>query len=143
MIVRRGSKYASVTKLAGLNNATLGVQIGTTSLSAVNDLITPNNWAKVDNTSNDVVHALKDGLVDGIVTDLPTAFCITAAQLPHSVIAGQFDLPGGASWGLLLQKNAALTNCVSAAVNTLRANGTLQQITQKRMGASAGAPALN
>ena len=143
VIVKKGSKYATGTNLAGLKDATLGVQIGTTSLSAVNDLIKPANQPKVFNTSNDVVNALKDGLVDGIVTDLPTAFYITSAQLPNTVISGQFAAPGGDTWGLLLQKNSPLTTCVSAAVNTLRANGQLQQLTEKWMGTSAGAPKLN
>ena len=143
VIVKKGSKYATVTNLAGLKDATLGVQIGTTSLSAVNDLIKPTNQVKVYNTSNDVVNALKDGLVDGIVTDLPTAFYITSAQLPNTAIAGQFSAPGGDTWGLLLQKKSTLTTCVSAAVNTLRANGTLQSLTDKWMSSSAGAPKLN
>lgn len=143
VIVKKGSKYATVTNLAGLKDATLGVQIGTTSLSAVNDLIKPTNQVKVYNTSNDVVNALKDGLVDGIVTDLPTAFYITSAQLPNTAIAGQFSAPGGDTWGLLLQKKSALTTCVSAAVNTLRANGTLKSLTDKWMSSSAGAPKLN
>ncbi len=143
VIVKKGSKYATVTNLAGLKDATLGVQIGTTSLSAVNDLIKPTNQVKVYNTSNDVVNALKDGLVDGIVTDLPTAFYITSAQVPNTAIAGQFNAPGGDAWGVLLQKQSALTTCVSAAVNTLRANGTLQSLTDKWMSSSAGAPKLN
>lgn len=143
VIVKKGSKYATATSLAGLKDATLGVQIGTTSLTAVNDVIKPSNQVKVYNTSNDVVNALKDGLVDGIVTDLPTAFYITSAQLPNTSIAGQFVAPGGDTWGLLMQKNSPLTTCVSAAVNTLRANGTLQSLTDKWMGTSAGAPKLN
>lgn len=143
VIVKKGSKYATVTDLAGLKDATLGVQIGTTSLQAVDSVIKPTNQVKVFNTSNDVVNALKDGLVDGIVTDLPTAFYITSAQLENTVIAGQFAAPGGDTWGLLLQKDSPLTTCVSAALNTLRSNGTLQSLTDKWMGTSAGAPKLN
>ena len=77
------------------------------------------------------------------MTDLPTAFYITSAQLENTVIAGQFAAPGGDTWGLLLQKDSPLTTCVSAALNTLRSNGTLQSLTDKWMGTSAGAPKLN
>ena len=143
VLALKSSKAANATSLADLKDTQLGVQIGTTSLSAVNDLIKPTNQVKVYNTSNDVVNALKDGLVDGIVTDLPTAFYITSAQLPNTAIAGQFSAPGGDTWGLLLQKKSALTTCVSAAVNTLRANGTLKSLTDKWMSSSAGAPKLN
>ena len=143
VIVKTGSKYATLTSLAELKNATLGVQIGTTSLNAVQKLINPTAQPKVFNTSNDVLNALKDGLVDGIVVDLPTAFYITSAQLQNTVIAGQFAAPGGDSWGLLLQKASPLTTCVSAAINTLRTSGDLAKITNQWMGASVGAPKLN
>ena len=49
---------------------------------------------KVFNDSNDVVTALKQNQVDAVVTDLPTAFYITAAQVPGSKIAGQFERAG-------------------------------------------------
>ena len=62
----------------------------------------PSKDPKVFNDSNDVVTALKQNQVDAVVTDLPTAFYITAAQVPGSKIAGQFDTGEGDNWGLLL-----------------------------------------
>ncbi len=53
-------------------------------------VIMPSKEPKVFNDSNDVVTALKQNQVDAVVTDLPTAFYITAAQVPGSKIAGQF-----------------------------------------------------
>ena len=60
------------------------MQIGTTSLDAVNASIHPTKQPKVFDDSNAVVTALKQGQVDAVVTDLPTAFYITAAQVPSS-----------------------------------------------------------
>ena len=77
------------------------------------------------NTSNDVVSAFKIHRVDAIVVDLATAFQLTATELPHTTIAGQFSAPGGDKWGVLLSKGSGLTSCVDRAVNALRANGTL------------------
>jgi polar amino acid transport system substrate-binding protein len=142
VVVGKGSDLASATSLADLKDASIGVQIGTTSLDAVNDVIKPSNDPKVFNDSNDVVTALKQNQVDAIVTDLPTAFYITAAQVEGSKIIGQFNAPGGDSFGLLLEKDSKLTPCVNKALGKLESSGELEQITAKWMGEAAGAPEL-
>ena len=48
-----------------------------------------------------MVAALKNGQVDGVVIDLPTAFYLTAVELENGKIVGQFSAPGGDYWGLL------------------------------------------
>jgi polar amino acid transport system substrate-binding protein len=118
------------------------VQIGTTSLDAVNEVMQPAQDPKVFNDSNDVVTALKQGQVDAVVVDLPTAFYVTAAQVPNSKIVGQFSAPGGDSFGLLLEKDSELTECVDQAIAALEESGELERITNKWMGAAAGAPEL-
>jgi polar amino acid transport system substrate-binding protein len=141
VVIGKGSDL-KVTSLADLKDASIGVQIGTTSLDAVNEVIKPSSDPKVFNDSNDVVTALKQNQVDAIVTDLPTAFYITAAQVPGSKIVGQFSAPGGDSFGLLLQKDSKLTPCVDQALDKLDASGELKQITDRWMGKAAGAPEL-
>jgi polar amino acid transport system substrate-binding protein len=143
VLVPKGSDFASATSFDDLKDATIGVQIGTTSLDAVRDVMKPNNDPKVFNDSNDVVTALKQGQVDAVVTDLPTAFYISAAQVPGSKIVGQFSAPGGDSFGLLLEKDSKLTPCVDQALEKLKSSGELKQITDKWMGAAAGAPELH
>src|SRR5215213_521827 len=130
------------TKISDLKDATIGVQIGTTSLDAVKDLVQPSKDPKVFNDSNDVVTALKQNQVDAIVTDLPTAFYITAAQVPGSKIAGQFNSGEGDSFGLLLEKDSRLTPCVDKAIGDLTESGELKKITDRWMGEAAGAPEL-
>jgi polar amino acid transport system substrate-binding protein len=142
VVVAKGSDLASAGSLADLKDATIGVQIGTTSLDAVGDVIKPSSDLKVFNDSNDVVTALKQNQVDAIVTDLPTAFYITAVQVPGSKIVGQFKAPGGDSFGLLLEKESKLTPCVNKALAKLKSSGELKQITEKWMGGAAGAPEL-
>ncbi|MCW2989690.1 MAG: extracellular solute-binding protein family 3 [Solirubrobacterales bacterium] len=141
VVVPPGSDL-SPTSLADLKDAKMGVQIGTTSLDAVDQEIAPSQQTQVFNDSNDVVTALKQKRVDAVVTDLPTAFYITAAQVQGSKIVGQFPAPGGDKWGALLQKDSGLTDCVSKAIDTLKSSGELDRITQKWMGAAAGAPKL-
>jgi polar amino acid transport system substrate-binding protein len=136
------SGAAGAKSLADLKSAKLGVQIGTTSLEAANASIQPSSQPQVFNDSNDVVRALKTGRVDAVVVDLPTAFYLTAAQVEDSKIVGQFDAPGGDSWGALLKKGSPLTACVSQAIDKLSRSGRLKQIEDKWMGAAAGAPVL-
>ncbi len=136
------SPAASAKSLAELQEAKLGVQVGTTSLDAATQVIKPTRTPQVFNDSNDTVNALKLGRVDAVVVDLPTAFYLTAAQVEGSRIVGQFAAPGGDSWGALLQKGSKLTPCVNQAVKRLRDAGTLKALEAKWMGEAAGAPSL-
>lgn len=142
VVALKSSPAAKAHSLADLANAKLGVQLGTTSLDAVMQTIKPAGQPQVFNDSNDTVRALKISRVDAVVVDLPTAFYLTAAQVPSATIVGKFDAPGGDAWGLLLEKGSKLTGCVDKALGTLRANGTLQRLTEQWMGGKAGAPTL-
>jgi polar amino acid transport system substrate-binding protein len=143
VVASKGSSAASATSLADLKDASIGVQIGTTSLDAVNSEIQPSNQPKVFNDSNDVVTALKEGQVDAVVVDLPTALYLTAAQVPSATIVGQFPAPGGDRWGALLAKGSSLTGCVSHAIDELRSSGELAKIEDRWMSKAAQAPTLN
>jgi polar amino acid transport system substrate-binding protein len=142
VVAPKGSSEASATSLSELKDATIGVQIGTTSLDAVSTSIQPSKQPKVFDDSNAVVTALKQGQVDAVVTDLPTALFLTAAQVPSAKVVGQFSAPGGDQWGALLEKDSPLTPCVSQAIGKLKASGELEKITQQWMGSDT-APELN
>ena len=129
--------------LADLKDAKIGVQIGTTSLDAVNDVIKPGKQPQVFNDSNDVVRALKTEPgrrdrrrpADGL---LPTA-----AQVAGSKIVGQFAAPGGDNWGVLLQKGSEADAVRDAAIGRLAARGELKRSAEVdgRRGGRAGAAA--
>lgn len=142
IIVSSSSPLAHATSLAAFKKANIGVQVGSTSLDAVNSLIKPSAQPQVFNTSNDVVSAFKIHRVDAIVVDLATAFQLTATTLPHTAIAGQFSAPGGDQWGLLLAKNSGLTTCVTRAVTTLTNDGTLAALSKRWIASAANVPVL-
>jgi polar amino acid transport system substrate-binding protein len=143
IIVAKSSPLSHATSLAAFKNTPIGVQIGTTSLAAVQSLIKPSTQPDVFNTSNDVVEAFKIHRVKAIVVDLATAFALTATSLPHTTIAGQFSAPGGDNWGLLLSKGSPLTACVDRAVNALRADGTLAALSKRWIASAASVPVLH
>jgi polar amino acid transport system substrate-binding protein len=142
VVALKSSPAGSASSLADLADDKLGVQVGTTSLDATNELIKPTSQPQVFNDSNDTVRALKTKRVDAIVVDLPTAFYLTAAEIPEAKITGQFDAPGGDDWGVVLAKDSELTPCVNKALEQLKSSGELKRITDKWMGGQAGAPEL-
>ncbi|MEU4407639.1 ABC transporter substrate-binding protein [Streptosporangium sp. NPDC023963] len=139
-----GSKVASATDLAGLKDAKIGVQIGTTSLQAVKDVIKPSTEINVYNEQIDAVNALKNKQVDAVVVDLPTAFYVTAAQVENSKIVGQFGAASGEPevFGAVFEKGSPLVGCVNEAIDELTASGELAKIETEWLGSAAGAPEL-
>ena len=143
VVALKGSEAAKAKSLADLQDAKIGVQIGTSSLEEAENEIEPSSRPEVFNTSNDVVQALKNGQIEAIVVDLPTALYLTAVQVPEATVVGQFGTGSGESWGALLAKDSSLTGCVSKAVEELKASGELEKITQRWMSQAAGAPELH
>ncbi|HEX5916835.1 MAG TPA: ABC transporter substrate-binding protein [Nocardioides sp.] len=144
VITNKGSAIDGATSLADLADAKLGAQVGTTSYTAITDQVQPSQEPAVFDTNDQAVQALKNGQIDGIVVDLPTAYFMTAVQLEDGVIVGQLPLPDGEpeQFGAVLAKDSPLTDCVSSAVDTLREDGVLDQISQEWL-AQQGAPELS
>ena len=142
VVALKDSDAASATSIDDLKSADIGVQIGTTSLDAVNETIQPDSEPQVFDTSNDVVSALKQGQVDAVVVDTPTALYLTAVQVPDATIVGEFPAPGGDEWGALLAKDSPLTGCVSAAIDELKSSGELERIQQKWINSAGGVQKL-
>jgi polar amino acid transport system substrate-binding protein len=143
VVVLEDSEAAKAKSLADLKDTKIGVQINTTSLSAVNEEIEPSSKPEVFNGSGDVVTALKNGQVEAVVVDLPTALYLTAAQVENATIIGQFGKAEGEEWGALLAKGSSLTGCVSGAIEALEESGELEKITQRWMSQAAEAPQLH
>lgn len=145
VLVLGKSKYAGATSLSQLKGAKIGVQVGTTSYQAVNDILKPTQQVSVFNSTDDEVSALQNGQVDAIVTDMPTVFYLASAELDGGKILGQFSYDGGSApeqFGLLLAKGSGLTSCVNQAIAKLTSSGELKTITDQWLSASADVPEL-
>jgi polar amino acid transport system substrate-binding protein len=142
VVAMKGSKAASVTSLTALTSLKLGAQSGSTNQQTISQVIRPAKSAFFGSNAL-AVQALKNGQIDGLVVDLPTAFYITAAQVKGSVIVGQLA-PGAnpEQFGALLAKDSPLTSCVSKAVLALEDDGTLAAIEDKWLAKEADAPVL-
>ena len=128
--------------IAALKPFKLGAQVGTTSYSYIVDNIEPSSSPLVFDTNDAAVQALKNGQIDGIVVDLPTAFYVTAVQVPDGVIVGKLPTKGTKErFGLVFQKGNSLRGCVNKALDRLWRNGTIKSL-QRVYLARAGAPDL-
>jgi polar amino acid transport system substrate-binding protein len=145
IVVNKGTKIASVRSIKGLANYKLGAQLGTTSYQFIKSRIKPSQQPAVFNSNAAAVLSLKNKQIDGLVVDLPTAFYVTAAQVPNSKILGQFENASGTStdhFGVVLAKGSKLTACVNRAITSLRVNGTLKRLQQLWLAKATGAPIL-
>ena len=140
----KGSKIDGVTSIADLKaaNPKIGAAVGTTSLDAVENVLGLKPQVFNDNAAG--VAALKNGQIDGFVVDLPTAFYLSAAEIDNGIIVGQLENSSSADEGagLLLAKDSPITTCVTNALEAVRESGELEEITNKWLTSTAGAPYL-
>ena len=82
--------------------------------------------------------------MDAILADLPTAFYISAVEIPKSTIVGQFQPETGQQeeFGMLFQKGSLLVPCVNEALGALRDDGTLAQIEKQWLSDVVDVPTL-
>jgi polar amino acid transport system substrate-binding protein len=143
VVGKKGTKIAGAKSIADLEDAKLGAQLGTTSYDFIKSQIKPSKQPSVFETNDAAVAALKNGQIDGLVVDLPTAFYVTAAQVPNSAIVGQFATSAtGEHFGMVFHKGNSLVKCVDGALAKLKSDGTLQQIQDKWLAQVGGAPVL-
>ncbi len=130
VIVLKDSPAAQVTSLTDLAKFKLGAQTGTTSLTAVRDVIKPEQDPLVFQNTNNAKQAMLNGQVDAIVADLPTAFYISAVEIEDSVLLGQFQYDGADTeeFGLLFEQGSKLLPCVNGALAALKKDGTLADL---------------
>jgi polar amino acid transport system substrate-binding protein len=129
---------ATAKSVADLKDRKLGAQLGTTSLEAINETIEPTREPSVYDTNNDVVSALKAKQIDGAAVDFPTALFMAAVQLEGGKVVGRLPaVEGGEYFGVVLEKDSPLTECVNEAIAALHDDGTIERLEQKWLGGSA------
>lgn len=146
LVASKGTLIASAETLAELKGGPFkfGAQVGTTSLAFIQNEIQPTEEPLVYQTNDAAIEALKNGQIDGLVVDLPTAFYVTAVQYSDGVIVGQFP-PAAAEqehFSVVLEKDSPLTDCVNGAIGALKEGGELDAITKEWLADKVNAPVL-
>jgi polar amino acid transport system substrate-binding protein len=128
LVANKGTPIADATTIDDLKQYQLGVQIGTTSLELITEVIAPDTQPRVFDRSVDVIQALNNGQIDGYVVDAPTAYVnVLIGQAENGVVVGQFP-EQGEHFGLVFEKDNPLVECVDLAIAALEADGTLQSL---------------
>ena len=127
VIALKGNPAAEATSLEDLKGLKLGAQTGTTSLTAIREVIQPDQEPAVLDDTNVAKQQLQNGQLDAILADLPTALYISAVEIPDSTLVGQFQVADGQTeqFGLVFQQGNELLPCVNLALETLKEDGTL------------------
>lgn len=128
LVALKGAPIASAKSVGDLQAYQLGAQAGTTSYKMITDTVKPTKQARVYDSNDGAIQALKVKQIDGIVVDLPTADFITSVQLDGSVIVGQFKSDTQEHFSVVLAKGSSLTPCINQAIAALKADGTLDTL---------------
>lgn len=143
VVTTEDSAAEGVTDIAGLKDLKIGAMVGTTSAAVVEAAVDPTHGISLFNDNDQAKQALASGLVDVVVFDLPTALYVTAVELEGGTFIGQ--LPAGDNpdqFGLVLDLESPIIDEVTAAVDALRADGTLAELEAEWLTATAGVPVL-
>jgi polar amino acid transport system substrate-binding protein len=143
VVAIEGGAADGVADIAGLKDLVLGAMAGSTSATTIDEAVQPNVAPQLYNSNEDAVAALNANQIDALVLDLPTAYYATGVYIENSFIVGELPAAGVPDeWGLLLPKDSPLTAAVTAAVDQLRSDGTLQEITDEWLGSGQGVTLL-
>jgi polar amino acid transport system substrate-binding protein len=143
LVAAEDSSVAEATSIADLQDDQLGAAVGTTSLNYIDDVIQPDSEASVFDDNAAAKAAFDAGQVDGLVFDLPTAYYITAVEIPNSSIVGVLPATGDAEeLGMLFEDGSPLVPCVNEALAALQEDGTLEALQEEWLQAGGDIPTL-
>jgi polar amino acid transport system substrate-binding protein len=138
------SPAASAGSIDDLKSLRIGAAIGTTSLDYVDNVIDPDGDSQVYDDNTAAKSAFDAGQVDGIVFDLPTAFYITAVEIPEASVIGVLPVESDPEeLGMLFEEGSPLVACVNAALSTLRSNGRLEALEDEWLNDGGSIPSLS
>ncbi|WP_166846004.1 ABC transporter substrate-binding protein [Isoptericola sp. BMS4] len=129
VVVADDGEYADASSLADLEGATVGVTAAQTSLDAVEAAWGDAVETRPFNAAGDGMTALSSGTIDAMVMDVDQGVAASTVYFPDTQVVGSLPPVGEPEQlGLVLDKDSALTDCVSQAVDTLDEDGTLDEL---------------
>ena len=140
-VVDAGAK----AELASLKGLIWGADANTTAVPMLAEVIAPEKDPLLYGDNADVVEAMKAGQIDAALFDLPTALYLSAVVLDDGVILGQFPAERSQApdeFGLLFEEGNPLKACADAALERLKANGTLAGLEATWLSETTGVPVI-
>ncbi|MFD6177134.1 MULTISPECIES: ABC transporter substrate-binding protein [unclassified Isoptericola] len=129
VIVADEGEFSDAASLADLKGAKIGVTASQTSLAVADAAWGDDVEVTPFNAAGDGMTALSSGTIDAMVMDVDQGVAATTVYFPDTHVVGSLPPVGEPEQlGLVLDKGSSLTACVSAAVDTLEENGTLDEL---------------
>ena len=130
VIVRKNGKFANAKSVSDFKKAQIGVMTGGDSYTtAVKNF----KNVKTYDTNAEVAQSLASGQSDAIVVTTPIAINMTkTGEIPNAKVAGQ--VPGSTSkpgYALLMPKDSKIKKQISAAVQSMKDDGTIAKLTKQ------------
>ncbi len=133
------------TSIGALKGLIWGADANTTAVPMLADIVQPDKEPLLYGDNADVVEAMKANQIDAALFDLPTALYLSAVVLEDGVVLGQFPAERSENpdeFGLLFEEGNPLKECVDAALETLKQNGTLAALETEWLSATTGVPVI-
>ena len=143
LVALAGTDIENATSIADLKDRALGAAVGTTSFQFIENVIQPSVEASVFNDNSQLIQALQNGQIEGIVVDLYSGIFMVSAQLEGGVLVGRFPPDQYAEgMGAVLELDSPLTDCVNEALASITASGELQAIYDEWISSTEDVPIL-
>ena len=139
VLVRESSVLAAGVTLGDLRQAAVGAPAGP-SHDAVLSVIQPTGETAVFDGTDEAVAALRDGDVDALVVDYPTALELRRGGTTGVVLVGRLPAQGDIGWSFATPEGSPLRACLAAAIANVRQQGFDVELAQDWI--EPGAPPL-
>jgi polar amino acid transport system substrate-binding protein len=131
VVTKEDSPVLAATTLAELAKFRFGAQVGTTYYTAITDYIKPEQETLVFDTTADSLTALVNDQIDAVIQDLQSANYITSEQFEGLAIAGELPENPGEGTGMVFEKGSTLVPYVNAALASVIADGTRDELIEE------------
>lgn len=143
VVAEDGTDVSLATSVDDLAEARLGAALGTTSFIYAEEVIAPSADVLAFDDNADAKAALEANQVDALIFDVPTAYFVTAVEIPEASIVGVLPVADEADeLGMLFPDGSELVPCVNQALATLVEDGTLDSLESEWLDQGGDIPTL-
>ncbi|MCY4007209.1 MAG: transporter substrate-binding domain-containing protein [Rhodobacteraceae bacterium] len=118
----------------------------TTAIPKLSEVIKPSSAPLLYGDNADINAAMMANQIDAALFDLPTALFLSAVMIEGSTVIGQFPADRGENpdlFGLLMEEDSALKECVDEALEKLTVSGELAAIEAEWLQQTTGVPLID
>ncbi|GHV27254.1 amino acid ABC transporter substrate-binding protein [Clostridia bacterium] len=136
VVVKADGAFADASSIADLKDALFGAASGDIAVMYTQDNIQPTTQIQVYNDLAAVAQALNAGQIDALVAGITTADYITESQVDNGKVVGVLKNSENVAEGLALvfDKDSALTPIVSAVIDGMIEDGSLEELMKLWLG---------